>query len=255
MGDNAVCTGPPDAIAKGAFPVPISGKPAARMTDTTVHGGVIVSGCPTVLIGLAGTAGNVRVGTMMCNAAAGGRTSGTTGQSYNNCGVESSRQVINQANNSNITENQLLQTAIDNGWAGGTPGSAPVFENGGTSAAGRMSILGNSGVASTVQPSNLNNMGLALSQGKGVIANVDAHYLWMQPDGSSLAPKGSGHAITVTGIEYNDNGDVTHVIINDTGVGECGQRVPVNDWNEAVNNRVANGLSSSELNVTDNPIF
>lgn len=29
----------------------IGGKPAARMGDTTAHGGTIVSGCPTVLIG------------------------------------------------------------------------------------------------------------------------------------------------------------------------------------------------------------
>lgn len=29
----------------------ICGKPAARMGDTTAHGGAIVAGCPTVLIG------------------------------------------------------------------------------------------------------------------------------------------------------------------------------------------------------------
>jgi uncharacterized Zn-binding protein involved in type VI secretion len=29
----------------------IGGKPAARMGDTTVHGGKIASGCPIVLIG------------------------------------------------------------------------------------------------------------------------------------------------------------------------------------------------------------
>jgi len=31
--------------------VMIGGKPAARMGDTTAHGGVIVAGCPTVQIG------------------------------------------------------------------------------------------------------------------------------------------------------------------------------------------------------------
>jgi uncharacterized Zn-binding protein involved in type VI secretion len=29
----------------------IGGKPAARMGDNTAHGGVVVVGCPTVLIG------------------------------------------------------------------------------------------------------------------------------------------------------------------------------------------------------------
>ncbi len=51
MGDNCVCVGPPDAIVKGSATVLICGKPAARMGDTTAHGGSIVLGCPTVLIG------------------------------------------------------------------------------------------------------------------------------------------------------------------------------------------------------------
>src|SRR5580700_2152457 len=76
VGDMATCVGPPDTIAKGAFPVPIAGKPAARLTDGTAHGGVIVVGCPTVWIGLAGTAGNVMVATAACQNAAKGRSSG-----------------------------------------------------------------------------------------------------------------------------------------------------------------------------------
>jgi uncharacterized Zn-binding protein involved in type VI secretion len=51
MGDNAVCVGPPDVIAKGSATVLICNKPAARMGDTMAHGGSIVLGFPTVLIG------------------------------------------------------------------------------------------------------------------------------------------------------------------------------------------------------------
>ena len=51
MGDMCVCVGPPDTIAKGSATVLIGGKPAARMGDMTAHGGSIVAGCPTVLIG------------------------------------------------------------------------------------------------------------------------------------------------------------------------------------------------------------
>ena len=47
----AVCVGPPDVIAMGSFTVLIGGMPAARMGDMTAHGGTIVLGCPTVLIG------------------------------------------------------------------------------------------------------------------------------------------------------------------------------------------------------------
>ncbi len=51
VGDMAVCVGPPDVIAMGAFTVLICGMPAARMGDMTAHGGAIVMGYPTVLVG------------------------------------------------------------------------------------------------------------------------------------------------------------------------------------------------------------
>lgn len=51
VGDMCVCVGPPDTIAMGSTSVMIGGKPAARMGDTTAHGGKIVIGCPTVMIG------------------------------------------------------------------------------------------------------------------------------------------------------------------------------------------------------------
>ena len=51
VGDMLVCVGPPDAIIKGSATVMICGMPAARMGDTTAHGGSIVLGLPTVLIG------------------------------------------------------------------------------------------------------------------------------------------------------------------------------------------------------------
>ena len=51
IGDMCVCTGPPDTIVKGSGTVLIGGRPAARMGDSTAHGGVIVQGLPTVMIG------------------------------------------------------------------------------------------------------------------------------------------------------------------------------------------------------------
>lgn len=50
-GDRCICSGPPDTAARGSSTVLIGGKPALRMGDTTVHGGVIMGGLPTVLIG------------------------------------------------------------------------------------------------------------------------------------------------------------------------------------------------------------
>jgi uncharacterized Zn-binding protein involved in type VI secretion len=51
VGDNCVCVGPPDTIAKGSATVMIGNKPAARLGDTTAHGGSIVLGAMTVMIG------------------------------------------------------------------------------------------------------------------------------------------------------------------------------------------------------------
>ena len=49
--DMLTCVGPPDMIAMGSPTVLIGGLMAARMLDPTVHGGVIIFGWPTVLIG------------------------------------------------------------------------------------------------------------------------------------------------------------------------------------------------------------
>lgn len=57
MGDMCTCVGPPDSIVQGSMTVLIGGKPAARMGDMTAHGGSIVAGLPTVLIGDAGGGG------------------------------------------------------------------------------------------------------------------------------------------------------------------------------------------------------
>lgn len=51
VGDIVTCVGPPDSIVKGSTTVLIGGRMAARMGDLTAHGGVIVSGFPTVMIG------------------------------------------------------------------------------------------------------------------------------------------------------------------------------------------------------------
>jgi uncharacterized Zn-binding protein involved in type VI secretion len=51
VGDLCTCAGPPSAVVRGSATVLIGGAPAARQGDQTAHGGVIVSGCPVVLIG------------------------------------------------------------------------------------------------------------------------------------------------------------------------------------------------------------
>ncbi len=51
VGQMCLCVGVPDTIVKGSMTVLINQKPAARMGDLTGHGGSIIMGLPTVLIG------------------------------------------------------------------------------------------------------------------------------------------------------------------------------------------------------------
>lgn len=51
VGDLATCVGPPDSLVKGSATVMITGRPAVRVGDTTAHGGAVLVGLPTVMIG------------------------------------------------------------------------------------------------------------------------------------------------------------------------------------------------------------
>jgi uncharacterized Zn-binding protein involved in type VI secretion len=51
IGDMLTCAGGPDVIALASLTVLVCGQPAARLGDMTAHGGVIILGAPSVLIG------------------------------------------------------------------------------------------------------------------------------------------------------------------------------------------------------------
>jgi len=60
LGDPALCVGPMDLISSASRSVVIGSKAAARLSDHCQHGGTIITGCGTVLIGdlVAGTVFN-----------------------------------------------------------------------------------------------------------------------------------------------------------------------------------------------------
>lgn len=51
MSSQEICVGPPDADVLGSATCLISSKPADRLGDTSSHGGALILGAPTVLIG------------------------------------------------------------------------------------------------------------------------------------------------------------------------------------------------------------
>ena len=71
LGDEAACAGAPDKIISGSTTVLIDNKPAARMGDKTAHGGVIVKGLFTVLIGDGAGSGPGQLGVLQAAAQSG----------------------------------------------------------------------------------------------------------------------------------------------------------------------------------------
>jgi uncharacterized Zn-binding protein involved in type VI secretion len=51
VGDSCICVGVTDQVVAGSSGVFVEGKPAVRVSDRCAHGGMIVTGCATVLIG------------------------------------------------------------------------------------------------------------------------------------------------------------------------------------------------------------
>ena len=99
MGDMCVCTGPPDTIILGSTGVMIGGKPAARMGDQCVHGGTIVLGCPTVLIGEVGSGG--ASGSSVAVEGGAAKAGGLTGMS---------KQVLKQVKKDAVPQLDVLLT-------------------------------------------------------------------------------------------------------------------------------------------------
>jgi len=269
-GDRCTCllAGAPDFIVTGSATVTINGLPAAREGDRAMHArGLILTGSPNVLIGgptVGGTIGNPKAGLKACRAARSGRNPpagaldpagnqiqpNTPGQSYNNCGVESARQIINRTHPDNpISQEDLLNQSMNNGTANGTPNN--LFASGGTGPEGRVQILEDNNVPAHLESNSLQNLAQSVGEGKGVIAAVMAGTLWpvSSPNSNAPPPGTGGHAILVTGIEYDKNGNIKNVIINDTGTGQCMVSVPAATFEQALKDRGGDHV------VTDNPIW
>jgi uncharacterized Zn-binding protein involved in type VI secretion len=242
VGDNAYCNGPPDVIVQGSSNVFIGGQMAARMGDRTAHGGIIIFGNPRVWIGENGakpaaplSAGEVR--NLLGSSAFPGQ------QSYGNCGVQSSEQVIFLDTGNRIPEKEILDQAISMGIAG-TGNPADASSVGATSADGRKELLAHYGVQSTVQPTTREALGSAIRGGKGVIVNVNAGVLWNDDN-----VQGS-HAIVVTDGTFDNDGNLQTVTVNDTGIGQR-HEISAEHLMDAADARDG----GSQMNVTNDRVF
>ncbi len=128
--DMCICVGPPDVIAKGSFTVLIGYLPAARIGDPTVHGGVIVTGEMTVIIGdapgsaLAAAAAGVNPTNSVVNCgniidAAVARLGGTNPTAVAPAGGDGSFTQIEGRLNTTITWGQSFNAAFNQVQTGG----------------------------------------------------------------------------------------------------------------------------------------
>jgi hypothetical protein len=69
--------------------------------------------------------------------------------------------------------------------------------------------------------------------------------LWNNPNFNG------GHVVLTTGIEYDADGNPKNVIINDTGTGECGAKIPADQYEASLRNDQSDQMSI----VTDSPIW
>ena len=235
LGSHCLCVSPvPDSIMMGSPTVFIGGVPAARLFDPTLHGGSIVFGAATVLIGEFAAVGAVTVFPGQ--------------QHFGNCGVQSSQQLIHQATGQNPDENAILGVAISGGYA---QNSAKDSERGGTSASARQQLLQEYGVSSSVlENPTKEDLAVALKENKGLIASVEAGTLW-----GYGRPVG-GHAVLISEGDFDEHGELTHVYINDTGTGQQGRRMTTAEIMQAMEDRKdpKRGINSA-LNVTTAPVW
>lgn len=244
--DKCSCSGPTDYIVTGSGTVRVNGKPAARIKSKTMHHGQVTQGSNNVLVGgpdAGCTLGNPDQAKKDCETLSKSRVSGGPAQSYGNCGIESSRLLMQQANGSSPSEFNLLQQSINANEAQ-YPANATNAQIGGTTYLDRQAILSNNGVTTTALDPTQDNLTQSVADGDGVISSHDAGKLWgMNVQG--------GHAIVPSGLEYDANGDLTAVDTVDSGLGNCKRQVPANQFFNSMNSP----STGAKLNVTSKPIF
>ena len=215
VGDRAVCVGPPDSIVMGSLGVFVEGKPFARLGDPTAHGGVIVAGCPTVLVGDIGGGGAMSVqGLTMsaakkagaaftktkCDGAAVGKASKKASspayfvqQKSNSCVVASSRNLIKMLGGKDVEESKLRDEMAK---IMGDPKHD--FNTTPINPAHATTLLKNHGIETTTQ-TNVDSKDLgALTKDKPVMVGF----------------KNPGHRVLLKSVEVDKSGARTYLVVD-----------------------------------------
>jgi len=234
--DMLTCVGPPDIIVMGSPTVLIGGLMAARIGDPTAHGGAIILGCFTVMIGEAGVPSppappspsppSADAAALTPEAEASPVSEGSGGsagpqtdkpffhqEKPMSCVLASSRMIIKQLTGKDPGEKTLRDEAQKAGWYDPKNGSNPWQIP---------SLLANHGVTGARAQKNmsLDDLATATSTGKPVMVGL----------------RNPGHRIVVDGVKTNADGSKTVLIRDPAYDGSSGYReVPSADFQKRYN--------------------
>lgn len=145
------------------------------------------------------------------------------------CAIKS-QQIILESNDVNVTEDELVSESIENGWF--TPGE------GGTSPADVGNLLENHGMTvNRFTNASIDDIAVALAQGRHVIVGVDAGELWNSGTWETfedfLHSNGADHALIVSGIQLNPLTAEREVVLTDPGTGEVARTYTLDQFLDA----------------------
>ncbi|MGN6529601.1 MAG: hypothetical protein ACTHL8_24675 [Burkholderiaceae bacterium] len=168
-------------------------------------------------------------------------------QSYQNCGLQSSRQIVDQAQGKLAkTELKFMDDAIAS--CGARQAANHPDDSGATSAASRQCVMQQYGVPSSIEPATVANVDSALRERKGVIMSASSDVLWGTQGIAEGAGGGGLHAVVLTNGLYDASGNMTGVHVNDTGTGTQ-YTLTTAQLKDCLDS------GSGKLNVTDKPIW
>jgi hypothetical protein len=162
------------------------------------------------------------------------------------CGLVSCEDILRQFG-IEATENDVVHHAKDHGECD-TSEKDPSF-NGGTTMEQQVQILADYGVPAHMEnQESVEDLASFIEQGHGVIAEVNAGWLWEDP--THYGNGNANHAIVITGVAKDPvTGNIQGFYINDSGSGESAQFVDVEKMKLAWN--APDGSGPGECVVTD----
>jgi hypothetical protein len=138
------------------------------------------------------------------------------------CGVVACEDILRQFGYP-VRENDVVHHAVDQGECDVVKDSPE--ESGATSVGEKVEILADYGVRARTEPGlSLEDLASAVEHGYGVIASVNAGYLWNELD--CVCNGAHNHAITITGVARDPRtNQIQGFFINDSGNGESDEFV------------------------------